>query len=98
MLCAFVVLQSRFAFHKAGVLEYASEYVILVLCHTTECLSNAEWPAVGPGRRALQAFIWFILCSLLDCHSYGLPHPFHAGEWTSMKQGVTLKVSPVFGS
>lgn len=57
MLCAFVVLQSRFAFHKAVVLECAFAYVILVLCHTTEVLANAECPAVQPGHSALQAVI-----------------------------------------
>lgn len=49
MLCAFVVLRSRFAFHKAVVLECTFAYVILVLCHTTEVFGNAEWPAVQPG-------------------------------------------------
>lgn len=57
MLCAFVVLYSRFAFNKAVVLGCAFAYVILVPCHTAEVLSKAKWPAVWPGCSALQVFI-----------------------------------------
>lgn len=37
----------------------------------------------------------FALCC--SSHSHGLPHPFHAVEWTSTKQGVTLNISLVCG-
>ena len=40
--------------------------------------------------------LFFALC--WTGHSCGVPHPFHAVEWTFMKQSVNLNVSLVFGS